>query len=60
MRNLLYLLPAIGCPVGIGVMMSLMMRPEGLQSDRRTPGRQEQEFARLRGEVVACARSGHR
>ncbi len=55
MRNLLYLLPALGCPVGMGAMMWFMMRrPGGSQQQPQQPSQltvQDQEIAGLRAEV---------
>ncbi len=55
MRNLLYLLPALGCPVGMGAMMWFMMRrPGGSQQQSQQPSQltvQDQEIAGLRAEV---------
>ncbi|MGP3979835.1 hypothetical protein [Streptomyces sp. KR80] len=57
MDNLVYLLPALACPVGMGLMMWLMMRgkrPATGQPPHTAPGTaQEQELARLRQEVEA-------
>jgi hypothetical protein len=54
MQQLLYILPALACPVGMGAMMWLMMRPGRKQ---RTPGgsssAQDGELARLRAEIAA-------
>lgn len=52
MQQLLYVLPALACPVGMGVMMWMMMRPK---KDQATPPPtvQEQELARLRNEIAA-------
>jgi preprotein translocase subunit YajC len=57
MEKLLYLLPALGCPVGMGAMMWFMMRRPG--SGQQTQQAQQpgplaagdQEIASLRAEV---------
>ncbi|ALV33063.1 hypothetical protein [Streptomyces sp. CdTB01] len=51
MQNLLYILPALACPVGMGLMMWFMMRPKhGAQTD---PTADRQELVRLRKEIDA-------
>ncbi|MER5686198.1 hypothetical protein [Streptomyces sp. NPDC002205] len=53
MDKLLYLLPALACPVGMGAMMWLMMRPKrDAQNDPATTA-DRQELARLRKEIDA-------
>ncbi|WP_328478444.1 hypothetical protein OHS71_08515 [Streptomyces sp. NBC_00377] len=51
MENLLYILPALACPIGMGLMMWLMMRPKhGAQTDSTAD---RQELVRLRKEIDA-------
>ncbi|MEB0286286.1 hypothetical protein QN345_06925 [Cryobacterium sp. 10I1] len=51
MQQFLYILPALICPVGMGLMMWLMMRGRG--HGKIADGPEEQELARLRAEVAA-------
>ncbi|MEU0350895.1 hypothetical protein ABZ302_29340 [Streptomyces sp. NPDC006237] len=56
MDNLLYILPALACPVGMGLMMWFMMRgkrPADGQPHTAPTTAQEQELTRLRKEVDA-------
>ena len=57
MEKLLYLLPALGCPAGMGICLWMMMR-SGKSGRQAPPGRsaaqvsiQDQEIAALRAEV---------
>ena len=57
MQKLLYLLPALGCPLGMAVCMWLMMR-SGKSGQQAPPAQppdqvsiQDQEIAALRAEV---------
>jgi hypothetical protein len=52
MEQFLLFLPALACPVGMGLMMWLMMRGRGGSEQSATPD-QEQELARLRSEIEA-------
>ena len=53
MAQLGYLLPALACPIGMGVMMWVMMR--GGKKPAATPPvvEEDQELAALRAEVAA-------
>jgi hypothetical protein len=53
MSALLYALPALACPAGMGFMMWMMMRPKKEQTDPARPSPQEQELTRLRSEIAA-------
>lgn len=58
MDQLLYLLPALACPIGMGLMMWFMTRSRHSttagQPPHTTPtAEQEQELTRLRKEVAA-------
>jgi hypothetical protein len=50
MQQLLYLLPALACPLGMGAMMFFMMRPGGKQTEQ-PPSAERQEIADLRQQV---------
>ncbi|MCX5418047.1 MULTISPECIES: hypothetical protein [Streptomyces] len=53
MDQLLYILPALACPVGMGLMMWFMMRPKhGAQTQPGTDA-DSQELLRLRKEIDA-------
>ncbi|MCZ0990934.1 hypothetical protein [Streptomyces diastatochromogenes] len=59
MNNLLYLLPTLACPVGMGLMMWLMMRPkQGAQAQAGTDA-DRQELLRLRKEIDALRAPQH-
>jgi hypothetical protein len=52
MDKLLYLIPSLACPISMGLMMWLMMRPKkGAQPD--LPAADRQELARLSKELDA-------
>ncbi len=51
MEQLLYLLPVLACPIGMGLMMWFMMRPGRKPDSTAAPSPQEQEIARLRAEL---------
>ena len=53
MDKILLYLPALACPIGMGVMMWLMMRPKRQQSEPAMPSAQEQELSVLRSEIAA-------
>ncbi|MGA5189262.1 hypothetical protein ACPCSL_22095 [Streptomyces griseoincarnatus] len=51
MQNLLYILPALACPIGMGLMMWFMMRP--MHGAQTAPDADRQELTRLRKEIEA-------
>lgn len=52
MEQFFLILPALVCPVGMGLMMWLMMRGRGRSDQSATPD-QEQELASLRAQIQA-------
>lgn len=53
MKDLLYVLPALACPIGMGLMMWLMMRPGRTKSTPQPPDvRPEPELDALRAEIA--------
>lgn len=60
MQQLLYVLPALMCPLGMGAMMWFMMKGKSQPSDPVAPaGTEQAELARLRAEVDQL-RAAHR
>jgi hypothetical protein len=59
MQQLLYVLPALMCPLGMGAMMWFMMRGNKNQQATHptTPG-QDQELAQLRAEIADLRKTG--
>lgn len=55
MDNLLYLLPVLACPIAMGAMMFVMMRPKRGDSADAAPRQNapEQDLTQLRAEVEA-------
>ncbi|MCZ4102799.1 MULTISPECIES: hypothetical protein [Streptomyces] len=54
MQQILYILPALMCPLGMGVMMWFLMRPSNKQqAGHGTSAVQERELAALRAEIDA-------
>lgn len=53
MEQLLYILPALACPVGMGLMMWFMMRGRGHGATPTGTLELEQELAQLRAQVDA-------
>lgn len=53
MQQLLYILPALACPVGMGLMMWFMMRGRGKNRPTQATPDQEQELASLRAQIKA-------
>lgn len=51
MKDFLYVLPALACPVGMGAMMWFMMRGNKKPADQAADPR-EQELAALRNEIA--------
>lgn len=56
MQQLLYILPALVCPVVMGLMMWFMMRGHGHDKEQKATPEQEQELAALRAQVEALRR----
>jgi hypothetical protein len=57
MQQLLYILPALMCPLGMGAMMWLMMR--GGKQQPTTPALRERELADLRAEIDQLRSTQH-
>ncbi|APX03582.1 hypothetical protein [Arthrobacter sp. QXT-31] len=56
MEQFLLFLPALACPIVMGLMMWLMMRGRGSNEKAATPD-QEQELARLQAQIEALRRA---
>lgn len=52
MQNLLFILPALACPLGMGAMMFFMMRPVTKRQQPHPADPQDQEIAQLREQVA--------
>lgn len=50
---MLQYLPALACPIGMGLMMWMMMRNKKEDPAQPGPSVQAQELARLRNEIAA-------
>jgi hypothetical protein len=54
MERLLWALPALACPIGMGLMMWMMMRPGQKQpADASATSARQDELAQLRSEIAA-------
>jgi hypothetical protein len=59
MQQLLYVLPALMCPLGMGAMMWFTMRGnKNQQATHPTTQGQAQELAQLRAEIAALRKTG--
>ena len=53
MPKLLYVLPALACPIGMGLMMFMMMKPgKARQNPATMPSSQDTELVALREQVA--------
>ncbi len=52
MQHLLYVLPALACPVGMGAVMWVMMRPARKHPADHGPTAQDLELADLRSQIA--------
>lgn len=51
MKDLLYVLPFLACPLGMGVMMLMMRGSHGRSTETPAEGHSAEEMSRLRAEV---------